>query len=67
MCAIVDKKPLYDHAKSINGNNIKDKRHAIQMLIVKEDLRTHNIHVRRVVTFQMLGDVLTKRGVSVDL
>ena len=51
----------------INGNNIKDKRHAIEMLIVKEDLRTRNIHVRWVVTFQMLGDVLTKRGVSVDL
>jgi hypothetical protein len=67
MCAIVDNKPLYDHAKSINGNNIKDKRHAIEMLIVKEALRTPTIHVRRVATFQMLGDVLTKRGVSVDL
>jgi hypothetical protein len=67
MCAIVDNKPLYDHAKSVNGNNIKDKRHAIEMLIVKEDLRTHNIQIRWVATFQMLGDILTKRGVSVDL
>ena len=45
----------------------RDKRHAIEMLIVKEDLRTHNIQIRCVATFQMLGDILTKRGVSVDL
>ena len=66
MCAIVDNKPLYDHAKSVNDNNIKDKRHAIEMLIVKEDLRIHNIQIRWVATFQMLGDILIKRGVSVD-
>ena len=65
--AIVDNKPLFDHTKAGNNTNIKDKRHAIEMLIVKEDLRTHHIHLRWVATYQMLGDVLTKRGVSVGL
>ena len=37
------------------------------MLIVKEDLRAHNIHLRWVATYQMLGDILTKRGVPVGL
>ena len=67
MCAIVDNKPLFDHANSKNNTNIKDKRHAIEMLIVKEDLRAHNIHLRWVATYQMLGDILTKRGVPVGL
>ena len=57
MCAIVDNKPLFDHANSKNNTNIKDKRHAIEMLIVKEDLRAHNIHLCPVVTYQMLGDI----------
>ena len=65
--AIVDNKPLYDHANSKNNTSIKDKRHAIEMLIVKEDLRAHNIHLRWVATYQMIGDILTKIGVPVGL
>ena len=65
--AIVDNKPLYDHAKSEVNNSIKDKRHAIEMLIVKNDLRAHNIQLRWVATYQMVGDILTKKGVPVDL
>ena len=67
VCAIVDNKPLYDHANSKNNTSIKDKRHAIEMLIVKEDLRAHNIHLRWVATYQMIGDILTKIGVPVGL
>lgn len=37
------------------------------MLIVKDDVRAHNIQLRWVATCQMLGDILTKRGVSCDL
>ena len=67
ICAIVDNKPLFDHTNSSHNTNIKDKRHAIEMLIVKDDLRAHNIHLRWVATYQMIGDILTKRGVPVDL
>lgn len=65
--AIVDNKPLFDHTRAGNNTNIRDKRHAIEMLIVKEDLSTHHIHLRWVATYQMLGDILTKKGVSVSL
>lgn len=65
--AIVDNKPLFDHTRAGNNTNIRDKRHAIEMLIVKEDLSTHHIHLRWIATYQMLGDILTKRGVSVSL
>lgn len=64
ICAVVDNKPLFDHARSTHNHSVKDKRHAIEMLIVKEDLRAHNIHLRWVATYHMISDVLTKLGVS---
>jgi valyl-tRNA synthetase len=52
---ILDNKPLFDHTNSNHNTNIKDKRHAIEMFIVKDDLRVHCVYLRWVVTYQMIG------------
>ena len=57
--ACFDSKPVYDH---INGQvmMIKDKRLAIEMLLVKQDVHAANISAKWVPTYQMLADSLTK-------
>ena len=56
---LVDCKPIYDHVQG-EQSIIKDKRLAIEMLIVRRDLRNQNSELRWVDTRQMLSDPLTK-------
>lgn len=64
LVAVVDRKPLFDRARSSTAT-IKDKRHAIEMHIVRDELDTRNIHLRWVATYQLLGDISSRRGVFV--
>ena len=61
--ATVDNKPIYDHTQG-DGVVVKDKRLAIDMLLVRRDIRSNNMCLRRVDTRQMIVDALTK--VSAD-
>ena len=62
----VDNKPVFDH---LNGQvlTIKDKRLAIEMLLVKKDVAQDNVIVRWLPTYQMLADCLTKAGAQATL
>ena len=62
----VDNKPVYDH---LNGQvlTIKDKRLAVEMLLVKKDVAQDNVIVRWLPTYQMLADCLTKAGAPAAL
>ena len=64
--AVIDCKPVYDHAHS-STVAIKDKRMAIEMLLLKEDVSKYNVHLRWMATRQMIVDVLTKRGAPMNL
>jgi hypothetical protein len=64
--AAVDCKPVYDHANS-DTVSIKDKRMAIEMLLLKSDIRENNISLRWMATQQMIVDVLTKLGAPMAL
>ena len=55
----MDCKPIYDHCLG-EQSTIRDKRLAIEMLIVRRDLRNQNSELRWVDTRQMLSDPLTK-------
>ena len=63
----MDNKLLFDHTRATHNHNIGDKRSATEMLIVKEDVQKRNVSVRWVATYQMVGDILTKIGVSPNL
>ena len=56
---VVDSRPAYDH---LNGQvmTIKDKRLAIEMLLVKQDVEREGVQVRWTPTDRMLADSLTK-------
>ena len=62
---VVDNKPLYDHTKG-TGVVVKDKRVAIDMLLVRRDLYASNSEIRWVDTRQMLSDALTKCNACSD-
>jgi hypothetical protein len=66
MVATIDNKPVYDHVHG-DGVVVKDKRLAIDMLIVKRDVNAENIHLRWIDTRQMLCDTLTKSSAPADL
>ncbi|CAE7257454.1 GIP [Symbiodinium microadriaticum] len=66
LTAVIDCKPVYDHAHSCTVS-IKDKRMAIEMLLLKNDIRKHNIQLKWVATRQMIVDVLTKLGAPMSL
>ena len=55
----IDNKPIYDHTQG-DGIVVKDKRLAIDMLLVRRDIRRHNMILRWVDTRQMIADSLTK-------
>lgn len=57
MIAVIDNKPIYDHTCG-DVIVIKDKRMAIDMLIVRRHIRQNNLTIRWVDTKQML--ILTK-------
>ena len=64
--AVIDCKPVFDH---VSGPmiSVKDKRVAIEMMLVKEDIAAFNISLRWMATKQMIVDVLTKRGAPMGL
>jgi hypothetical protein len=64
--AAIDCKPVFDHANS-SVVAIKDKRMAIEMLLLKQDIQKHNISLRWMATQQMVVDVLTKIGAPLNL
>lgn len=65
MTAVVDNKPIYDHCLG-DGIVVRDKRMAIDMLVVRSDLRSQSIQIRWVDTRQMIVDCLTKLGAVSD-
>ncbi|CAE7838462.1 GIP [Symbiodinium sp. CCMP2592] len=64
--AVIDCKPVYDHVEG-PVIAVKDKRVAIEMMLVKEDISKYNISLRWMATKQMIVDVLTKRGAPMGL
>ena len=66
LTAVVDCKPVFDHAHACTVS-LKDKRMAIEMLLVKHDIKEHGIELKWVATKQMIVDVLTKVGAPVSL
>ena len=64
--AVIDCKPVYDHTQSATVA-VKDKRMAIEMLLVKADMAKHQISLRWMATKQMIVDVLTKKGAPMNL
>ena len=64
--AAIDCKPVYDHAHS-STVSLKDKRMAIEMLLLKQDIRKYSISLCWMATSQMIVDVLTKRGAPMNL
>ena len=60
----VDNEPIYDHTQG-DGIVVKDKRLAIDMLLVRRDIRRNSMCLRWVDTRQMIADALTKS--SADL
>ena len=62
----IDSKPTYDH---LHGQvmTVKDKRIAIEMLLVKRDLEKDGVGIRWLPTDHMLVDGLTKMGAPLEL
>ena len=65
MIIAVDNKPVYDHVQG-EGMIVKDKRIAIDMLLLRRDLLATNATIRWVDTRQMLSDALTKINVNIE-
>ncbi len=65
MMIVVDNKPIYDHVHG-EGVVVKDKRIAIDMLLVRRDLRKTNSCLRWIDTRQILSDALTKINANAD-
>ena len=61
----IDSKPVYDHVKG-QVMTLKDKRIAIEMLLVKRDIDKDNVMIRWLPTDHMLVDGLTKLGAKLD-
>ena len=55
----IHNKPVYDHTHG-DGIVVKDKRMAIDILLVRRDLRASNMTLRWVDTRHMMADPLTK-------
>jgi hypothetical protein len=62
----IDSRPVFDH---VNGQamTIKDKRMAIEMLLVKQDVEKDNVSLRWLSTEHMLADMLTKINAPMEL
>lgn len=65
MLIIADNKPVYDRCQG-ERVTIKDKRTAIDMIVIKADLRAQNASLRWVDARQMEADALTKLGAIPD-
>jgi IS30 family transposase len=62
---VTDNKPIYDHCQG-DGVVVRDKRMAIDMLVIRADLKSQNIVLRWVDTRQMVVDSLTKISANPD-
>ena len=65
MIICVDNKPIYDHVHG-EGIFVRDKRLAIDMLLVRKEIRKENTSLHWIDTRQMLSDSLTKLDVNCD-
>lgn len=65
MIVCVDNKPIYDYVHG-KGIVVRDKRLAIDMLLVRKDIRKENTSLYWIDTRQMLSDCLTKLDVNCD-
>ena len=59
--AAIDSEPVFDHVGS-EVVSVKDKRVAIEMLLVKNDVRTKGMSLKWIPTYPMLGACLTKES-----
>lgn len=66
MLVTIDNRPIYDHTMG-DGVIIKDKRSAIDMLMVRRDIRQTNVILKWVHSGSMLADCLTKGSASPGL
>lgn len=64
--AVTDNKPLYDHIRTDQGI-CQDKRLAIEVLLLRRDVKRHGVELRWVDTAQMLVDCMTKKSVKPTL
>ena len=64
--AVTDNKPLFDHVRNDVGM-IQDKRQAIEVLLLRRDIKQHQVHIRWIDTKQMLVDCMTKLSVRPTL
>ena len=64
--AVTDNKPLYDHIHADHGI-CQDKRLAIEILLLRRDVRKYNVVLRWIDTAQMLVDCMTKTKVKPQL
>eukprot|EP00435_Cladocopium_sp_Y103_P075952 s11_g70.t1 len=62
----IDSKPAFDHIRG-QTMTIKDKRLAIEMLLVKRDVKKEGVEVKWLPTEHMLVDGLTKMGAPMEL
>ena len=66
LCLLIDSKPVYDHCNS-EVVTIRDKRLAIEMLLLKKEFQRDGLYLRWQPTYAMLGDVLTKMNAPKEL
>ena len=64
--AVTDNKPLYDHIHADHGI-CQDKRLAIEILLLRRDVRKYNVTLRWIDTAQMLVDCMTKTKIKPQL
>ena len=64
--AVTDNKPLYDHIHADHGI-CQDKRLAIEILLLRRDVRKYNVVLRWIDTAQMLVDCMTKTRIKPQL
>lgn len=65
MIVCIDNKPIYNYVHG-KGIVVRDKRLAIDMLLVRKDIRKENTSFYWIDTRQMLSDCLTKRDVNCE-
>ena len=66
MTLAIDSKPAFDHIRG-QTMTIKDKRLAIEMLLVKRDVKKEGVEVKWLPTEYMLVDGLRKMGRPMEL
>ena len=62
----LDSKPVFDHLHG-QALTVRDKRLAIEMLLVKKEIARENVEIRWLPTYPMLADGLTKMNAPASL